>query len=64
MAALWDDRPLDAVAATDIEVLQREAATTALWRCNGRGGRYAGEHVIAAARALYSRAIADEIVGV
>jgi hypothetical protein len=54
--------PLDGVAASDIEALQRRAATSARSRRNGRGGRHAGEHVIAAARALYNRAIADGLI--
>ncbi|GAA5199567.1 hypothetical protein GCM10023322_75460 [Rugosimonospora acidiphila] len=62
MATLWGDRPLDAIAATDIEALKHEAAAMALCRRNGRGGRHAGEHVIAAARAIYNRAIADGII--
>jgi site-specific recombinase XerD len=62
MAALWGDRRLDAVSATDIEALQRDAAATAVSRRNGRGGRHAGEHVIAAARAFFVRAIADGLI--
>lgn len=62
MAALWGDRRLDAIAATDIEALQREAVATAVARRNGRGGRHAGEHVIAAARAFFLRAIADGLI--
>lgn len=62
MAAAWGDRPLDAVAATDIEAMQRRMAATARSRRNSRSGRHAGEHVIAAARAIYSRAIADGLI--
>jgi hypothetical protein len=62
MAALWGDRRLDAILATDIEALQREAAATAVPRRNGRGGRHAGEHVIAAARAFFIRAITDGLI--
>lgn len=62
MAAAWGTRALDEIAATDIEALQREITTTARSRRNGRGGRHAGEHVIAAARAVYNRAIADGLV--
>src|SRR5215471_12130222 len=53
MAVQWGQRPLDTIAATDVEALRREAVTTAVSRRNGRGGRHAGEHVIAAARALF-----------
>ncbi|MGH3712478.1 MAG: tyrosine-type recombinase/integrase [Micromonosporaceae bacterium] len=62
IATLWGDRPLDAIAATDIEALQRQTAATARLRRNGRGGRHAGEHVIAAVRAIYNRAIADGLI--
>jgi hypothetical protein len=62
MAALWGDRRLDAIAATDVEALQREAVAKSVSRRNGRGGRHAGEHVIAAARALFIRAIADGLI--
>lgn len=62
MTAAWGSRRLDEVAATDIEALQREIAGTAVARRNGRGGRHAGEHVIAAARAVYKRAIADGLI--
>ena len=49
-------------AATDIEYLKHEAACTARSRRNNRHGRHAGEHAIAAARALFNRAIADGII--
>lgn len=62
MAAAWESRRLDEIAATDIEALQRQVAASALTRRNGRGGRHAGEHVIAAARAVYNRAIADGLI--
>lgn len=62
MASAWGDRPLDALAASDIEAMQRQAAATARSRRNNRGGRHAGEHVIAAARAIYNRAIADGLL--
>ena len=58
----WGDRPLDAIAASDIEALQRQTAATARSRRNSRNGRHAGEHVIAAARAIYNRAIADGLI--
>ena len=59
MDRMWGQRRLDQITATDIEALQRHAATTARSRRNSRHGRHAGEHVIAAARAIYTRAIAD-----
>jgi integrase len=54
---------LDAIAASDIEAMQRQMAATARSRRNSRSGRHAGEHVIAAARAIYNRAIADGLIG-
>ncbi|MFC6023814.1 tyrosine-type recombinase/integrase [Plantactinospora solaniradicis] len=59
MATAFGDRRLDTIHATDIEALMRHAIATARPRRNSRHGRHAGEHVIAAARALYNRAIAD-----
>src|SRR5262245_41865242 len=59
MAAAWGERTLDTVAASDSEAMQRQMAATARSRRNSRSGRHAGEHVIAAARAIYNRAIAD-----
>ncbi|GAA0276425.1 site-specific integrase [Cryptosporangium japonicum] len=62
MAAEWGDRPLDEIRASDVEAMQREAIATARPRRNGGDGRHAGEHVIAAARALFNRAIADGLL--
>ncbi len=62
MAAIWGTRQLDEIAASDIEALQRETVACARWRRTARGGRHAGEHVIAAARAIYNRAIADGLL--
>lgn len=59
MTAIWGTRPLDEISASDIEAMQHRAAAGARSRRNSRHGRHAGEHVIAAARAVYNRAIAD-----
>src|SRR2546430_16045885 len=59
MAAAWGERTLDAIVASDIEAMQRQMAATARSRRNSRTGRHAGEHVIAAAPAVYNPAIAD-----
>ncbi|GIH16028.1 integrase [Rugosimonospora africana] len=59
MAGAWGAWTLDAIAASDIEAMQRQTAASARSRRNSRSGRHAGEHVIAAARAIYNRAIAD-----
>jgi hypothetical protein len=39
-------RPLDEIAASDIETLQRQTAGRARYRRTSRGGRHAGEHVV------------------
>src|SRR3989440_7453575 len=62
MAAGGGERPWDAIVASDIEAMQRQMAATARSRRNSRTGRHAGEHVIAAARAIYNRAIADGLI--
>lgn len=62
MATAWGDRPLDTIQASDILALQQELTATAVLRRNGRDGRHAGEHLIAAARALFNRAIADRLL--
>lgn len=62
MATVWGDRHLDAIAASDIEALRHATVADALVRRTSRGGRHAGEHVIAAARAVYNRAIADGLI--
>ncbi|MEU4482347.1 hypothetical protein AB0F68_30420 [Micromonospora sp. NPDC023966] len=59
MAATLGDRRVDTVTASEIEALMRQATAGARSRRNSRHGRHAGEHFIAAARAFYSRAIAD-----
>ncbi|WP_027344973.1 tyrosine-type recombinase/integrase [Hamadaea tsunoensis] len=64
MSVVWADRRLDEVTATDIEGLKHEAAGSVRFRSNSRSGRHAGEHVIAAARAFYNRAIADGLIEV
>ncbi len=52
-------RHLDEVVATDIEILMRETMANTVQRRNSRGGTSAGEHLLAAMRALYTHAIAD-----
>jgi hypothetical protein len=63
MAEVWGTRPLDEIAASDIEALQRQMTGAARSRRTRRGGRHAGEHVVAAAQAVYTRAIADALIG-
>jgi integrase len=62
MATAWADRRLDEVYASDIEAMKNTAATTTRSRRTTRHGRHAGEHVVAAARAIYNRAIADGLI--
>lgn len=59
MATEWGERPLDQITASDIAAMHHTAAASTIKRRNARAGRHAGEHVIAAARAIYVRAIAD-----
>jgi site-specific recombinase XerD len=62
MLARWGDRRLDEITATEIEAMRHDMADTAISRRNSRHGRHTGEHVIAAARAIYTRAIADGLI--
>lgn len=62
MLTEWGPRRLDEMTASDIEAMQHALAATARSRRHGRHGRHAGEHVIAAARAVYTRAIADGLI--
>lgn len=62
MQRLWGLRRLDEITATDIEALQRTLTATALRRRNHRAGRHTAENLIAAARAIYNRAIADDLL--
>ncbi|WP_410813520.1 tyrosine-type recombinase/integrase [Micromonospora sp. 067-2] len=59
MAVALGERRIDVVSASDLEALMRQAAAGARPRRNSRNGRLAGEHLVAAARAFYNRAIAD-----
>jgi len=45
-----------------LEALRHTMVAAAMCRRTSRGGRHAGEHVIAAARAVYTRAIADGLI--
>ena len=62
MATAWGTRALDTITASDVEALQRQSAASARSRRNSRHGRHAGELAIAAARALYTRAVADGLL--
>jgi integrase len=56
------DRQLDQVSASDIEGLMRQAAAHRVKRRNGQDGVCAAEHLLAAMRAIYTRAIADGLL--
>jgi hypothetical protein len=55
---------LDTITATEIEDLEYRIAANAAQRSSSRCGRSARESFIAAARAIYSRAIADDLLPV
>ncbi|WP_414942675.1 tyrosine-type recombinase/integrase [Amycolatopsis sp. cmx-11-51] len=51
--AVWGDRPMDTITASEIKAQSEIARTTAVVRRNSRGGRNAAENFIAAIRCLY-----------
>ena len=61
MTTAWGSRRLDELLASDIETMKRTATSSARSRRSSRHGRHAGEHVVAAARAIYNLAIASLI---
>lgn len=62
LSVAFGTRRLDAITATDIEELEYRVAANAAQRSSNRYGRSARESFIAAARAIYSRAIADDLL--
>jgi integrase/recombinase XerC len=58
----WGDRRLDEPTPSDIRRLAVYVKTHAVARRNGRGGRSAEEHLIAALRCLYRHAEADGLI--
>lgn len=62
MATAWGTRPLDKISASDIEAMQHHSTATARSRPNGRRGRHAGEHVIAAARTTGNDVVLDALL--
>jgi integrase len=56
------DRRLDHVSASDIEGLMRQVAAQRVKRRNSQDGVCAAEHLLAAMRAIYTRAITDELL--
>nr|BFE56496.1 hypothetical protein GCM10020063_010220 [Dactylosporangium thailandense] len=62
MTTAWGGLAIDTVTASDIQALQRRIVANAQARRNSRGGRHAGDLLIAAARAFYNQAIADGLI--
>jgi hypothetical protein len=56
----WGDRRLDEPTPSDIRQLMTWVKTHVVARRNARGGRSAQEHLVAALRSLYRRAVEDE----
>ena len=58
----WGDRRLDEPTPSEIRQLMAYVKTHVVARRNARGGRSAQEHLIAALRCLYQRAVDDRLV--
>ncbi len=55
----WGDRRIDEPRPSEIEQLRVQVQANVVARRNARGGRSAAEHLVAALRCLYRRAVAD-----
>ena len=53
------DRRIDEPRPSEIERLRAQIQAGVVVRANGRGGRSAAEHLVAALRCLYRRVVAD-----
>lgn len=62
VVAAWGHRRLEEPTASEIKQLAEQVRTQVVQRRNGRGGRSAAEHVIAALRCVYNHAVADGIL--
>ena len=58
----WGDRRLDEPTPSDIRQLMAYVKTHVVARRNARGGRSAEEHLVAALRCLYQRAVEDGLI--
>lgn len=58
----WGDRHIDELTATEIKQFVEHVKANVVVRRNARGGRGAGEHLIAALRCLYRHAINDGLI--
>lgn len=56
------ERRLDEVTATDIEALIQQTISDRVLRRTDRGGSSSREHLLRAMRAIYSRAVADNLI--
>ena len=59
----WGDRRLDEPSPSEIRQLMTHVKTHVVARRNARGGRSAEEHLVAALRCLYRRAVDDGLIG-
>ena len=59
----WGGRWLDEPAPSEIRQLMAFVKTHVVTRRNARGGRSAQEHLVAALRCLYQRAVEDGLIG-
>jgi integrase/recombinase XerC len=58
----WGDRRLDEPTPSEIRQLMTWVKTHVVARRNARGGRSAQEHLVAALRCLYQRAVEDGLI--
>jgi len=58
----WGDRHLDEPTPSEIRQLMTWVKTHVVARRNARGGRSAQEHLVAALRCLYRRAVEDGLI--
>ncbi|WP_232840353.1 MULTISPECIES: tyrosine-type recombinase/integrase [Nocardia] len=58
----WPDRRIDEPTALELQALVQKTRTNAVVRRNGRGGRSAAEHMVAAIRCLYKFAEKDHLI--
>jgi hypothetical protein len=56
------DRRLDQVTVTDVEILMHDTMAATVLRRTARNGVCAAEHLLAALRAIYTRAVADRLI--
>jgi site-specific recombinase XerD len=58
----WADRRLHEPTASDIATLAEQAKASRVLRRNARSGHSTAEHLLRAMRAIYTQAVADEII--